>query len=489
MFTKFATLGGLHALAILVVSLLGCAPRPATELVIRVGTNMDQGTELVGFRIRVARDGATQAIDDRTWSLVSGTYRLPNDMGVIPRNPSDGTRVIVDISANLPGQDNAFSQRAIVGFSDEHTLLLEMFLARECMNAAAREACEGRGQTCGAGGECVEVARPGLPELMPGGDAGTDSNSEAEVDTGSDAGVQDAGPEAEVDAGQDAGFIVDPGPQASCLPSTVSGCGLVALPGGTFSMSDDGSTGPIQPVTVGAFAIDAYEVTVARFRRYVAAGMPAPPGMAVAYRGASQAWAGPVATPPTRTGGEYCNWSTTVATPSREEHPVNGVDWYTAQAFCAWDGGRLPTEAEWEFAARGDASRGQPVPRTFPWGDQLPTTTCDRAQWSFCPGDDGSSSKRVGSFSATGGLFDLAGNVGEWTADWYAEYTSTGTGCWTGSAQTNPLCDTRIGVNAYRTIRGSGWNSGIYNLHSVSRQGGPPQVGSCLNGFRCARTR
>lgn len=171
--------------------------------------------------------------------------------------------------------------------------------------------------------------------------------------------------------------------------------------------------------------MDAYEVTVARFRRFWSYGHPASPRTIAYPGGVSRMVTMGTNAPDTATN---CTW--TAFSGAREFHPINCIDWYTAQAFCQWDDGRrLPTEAEWEFAARGTEGR------SYPWGDATPS--CTRANYRCCVGDDGVFSRLVGSFASTAGFYDLAGNVGEWVADEYATYDRP---CWTARGTANPIC-------------------------------------------------
>jgi formylglycine-generating enzyme required for sulfatase activity len=253
----------------------------------------------------------------------------------------------------------------------------------------------------------------------------------------------------------------------------------VRVTGGTFTMGEGSpafQASPVQPnTTVGNFALDAYEVTVARFRRWVAAGRPVPSGP-VMYRGGAVPFEGTVNTDPELDcEGSYSNYPRM----DRENHPMNCVNWATAQAFCVWDGGRLPTQAEWEFAARG------PSGRIYPWGSVGPddTLTCwsrsEMLRTSTCP---------VGMFTAgsVGGIHDLAGNVWEWNADWFAGYTTSGMGCWIGASTTNALCNNR--ATGYRMIRGGSWYyDDAAGLRSASRLVSTPAFRSDDVGFRCAR--
>lgn len=272
----------------------------------------------------------------------------------------------------------------------------------------------------------------------------------------------------------------------SCPDSKERGCAFVSLPGGTFTMGEVGANAatPLQTnITVGPYTLDAHEVTVARFRRFWNAGRPAPTS-AMAYQAGSIAWAGTVREPVRTTTMKECNWSSMSG--ARDAHPMNCLDWWTAQAFCAWDGGRLPTEAEYEWASRGRAVASLPVPRTYPWGNETGSPGCDRAQWNFCPGDDTATTRRVGSFAATPDVFDLAGNVREWMADSYAAYTDTK--CWGGIARTNPLCS--LGATSLRGYRGGSWcSTTLDTLKVAARYTRSPTSPTDFLGFRCARNR
>jgi len=264
---------------------------------------------------------------------------------------------------------------------------------------------------------------------------------------------------------------------------------------GTTATCAYGAAPPQLNVTVDAFTLDAHEVTVGRFRAFVTAGLPRVAGTGVRYpEGISVPWSCTVQRADQLNPYSQCNW--TMMRGSREAHPINCVDWCTAQAFCVWDGGRLPTEAEWEYAARGRAVPGEGLAsgRTYPWGEGDPlgssTTMCNRAQWNNCVGEDGGSTRRVGRFTATGGFFDLAGNVWEWTADNYNPYSTTTSSdpCLNRSGRQNPICNNSATDN--RVIRGGAWYDGldVASLRSASRFGNPPVYRYYNLGFRCAGT-
>jgi len=213
----------------------------------------------------------------------------------------------------------------------------------------------------------------------------------------------------------------------------------VTIPGGTFMMGQDGVATPVHQVTLSAYRIQKYEVTASEYEDCV-----------TAYECTAA-----------DTGG-----SCTYQAAGKEGHPINCVDWHQARAYCQWLGGELPTEAQWEYAARGNDGR------TYPWGNAAPT--CTLAQYFVCDGDTvtvGSKPTGVSPF----GLHDMAGNVWEWTLDWYGSYPA--------EAQVDP---TGSGSRSDRVLRGGGWLNGGSLVRSTYRSNYVPAGRGDFYGFRCA---
>ncbi len=226
----------------------------------------------------------------------------------------------------------------------------------------------------------------------------------------------------------------------------------ISIASGQFYMgSNDGSGAadeqPRHRVTMASFSLDRFEVTNARYRACVAAGACSVPAFSSS-----------------QTRRQY------FGDPAFADYPVIFVDFAQAEAFCRWNGGRLPSEAEWEYAARG------PVPsvRQFPWGDDAPT--CDRANLSGCLGDTDRVGNRPLGASPFGAL-DMAGNVWEWTQDWYdARY-------YEHSPQTDPAGPAE---GTLKVMRGGCWMSGPDSLRVSCRKAELPSTWAPNVGFRCA---
>jgi formylglycine-generating enzyme required for sulfatase activity len=263
--------------------------------------------------------------------------------------------------------------------------------------------------------------------------------------------------------------------------------------GGAFYRGYDGvvSLSRDYPATVSDFYLDKYEVTVGRLRVFVNAGrgtQKSPPGDGAGAHpkipgsGWSPAWNTklPASTAALKTALK-CNphHQTWMDTPgSNESKAVNCLDWYTAFAFCAWDGGRLATEAEWHYAASGGSEQ-----RFYPWSSPPTSKRVDDsyAVYSAIDGNGGPCRmQNVGSKSPKGdgkwGQSDLAGNAWEWTFDW--------------AEGPYPMpCHDCAGMTAgrYRTYRGGSNHEIAEALRSVDRHVFNPEARFPI-GARCART-
>lgn len=221
---------------------------------------------------------------------------------------------------------------------------------------------------------------------------------------------------------------------ATCGPDgTSSCCADVIIPGGSYLRGNDAATDGLFattmfPATVSAFRLDTYEVTVGRFRAFVDAGrgtqaMPPSSGEGahpnIAGSGWSSSWA---ALLPTDTAAliaslscsTYPTWTPSAG--SDETLPINCASWAVAAAFCIWDGGYLPTEAEWHLAASGGDEQ-----RAYPWSVPAGATTidCSFADYEGCaPGGPSTVASRSPTGDGRWGNADLAGNVWEWMLDY-----------------------------------------------------------------------
>jgi len=152
-----------------------------------------------------------------------------------------------------------------------------------------------------------------------------------------------------------------------------------------------------------------------------------------------------------------------------KNYPVGFVDWKQADTYCKWRNASLPTEAQWEKAARGTDGR------TYPWGEGI---SCDQATYSGCK----SFTTEVGSYESGKspyGIYNMADNVWEWTNDWYDE------NYYASSPYSNPLGPDS---GQDRVLRGGSWSSSEEALRTSSRDWLPPGIASQIFGFRCVRS-
>jgi formylglycine-generating enzyme required for sulfatase activity len=227
------------------------------------------------------------------------------------------------------------------------------------------------------------------------------------------------------------------------------GIPMILIPEGPFVMGSDSDRlefAPAHQVWLPNFYIDKYEVTNANYAACVDAGECAPPNI-----------------PNSKTRPQY------FGNPEFDDYPVIFVRWDSAETYCKWRGVRLPTEAEWEKAARGTDER------LYPWGEQPPD--CSRANYwptGPCLGDTaevGTHPRGVSPY----GVHDLTGNVWEWVQDWYNAYPG-------GDPEADELFD-----GTHRVLRGGSFLNTATYLRSFVRKPFKPYMRGSSIGFRCAR--
>lgn len=215
---------------------------------------------------------------------------------------------------------------------------------------------------------------------------------------------------------------------------------MINVPAGPFTMgtdlvASDADATPEHTVRLEAFWIDRYEVTNDDFRACVQDGAcPEPQDL------------------------RFFN------DPAYANHPVVFITWNAAQDYCTWAGKRLPTEAEWEKAARGEQGFN------FPWGDDFYPERLNA-------GRQFESTTVVGSYpqgASPYGVLDMAGNVWEWVAGWYAAYP--------GSNFQSDFYGQK-----YKVVRGGSWNHPVVDAHSYHRDIAHPSRALAVVGFRCAK--
>jgi sulfatase modifying factor 1 len=311
------------------------------------------------------------------------------------------------------------------------------------------------------------------------------------------------------------------GPKTCCMPSrgapgpvsvgvpipgeAASPSEAIVLPGGEFLMGTDDAEGfpsdgegPVRPVRVSPFGIDAHAVSNARFAEFVAATGYVTEAEHIGWsyvfasflpgalrRGAPRPdrtpwWCGVAGARWDRPEGPGSTYK------GREHHPVVHVTWHDADAYCRWAGGRLPTEAEWEYAARGGLDQ-----RRYPWGDQREPGgryMCNIWRGTFPTKNTAADGYRgtapVDAFEPNGfGLYNVAGNVWEWCADWWSVDPARDAG---GVDPAGPLS------GRDKVMRGGSYlchDSYCNRYRIAARTANTPDSSSGNAGFRCVYPR
>ena len=248
---------------------------------------------------------------------------------------------------------------------------------------------------------------------------------------------------------------------------------MALIPAGEFQMGSndrdtDGHQKPVHTVYIDAFYMDKYPVTNAQYQKFV---------------DANPLWSKPQwfknRISRRYHDGEYLrHWTENNYPDGKADYPVNWVSWYAAMAYAQWAGKRLPTEAEWEKAARGGLTD-----QKYPWGNSI-----DANKANFGKNLGGTTS--VGKYSANGyGLYDMVGNLFEWCLDkWDSSFYAS-------ASRNNPVSDGSIEniidnftkSKALRVVRGGSWHSPVQHLRVANRNADTPKLTTSIIGFRCVK--
>ena len=258
-------------------------------------------------------------------------------------------------------------------------------------------------------------------------------------------------------------------PQQDAHTSTIfgkDGAEMVLIPAGDFHMGSEAKDDekPMHPVYVDAFYMDKYEVTNAQFKAFV---------------NANPQWQKDKIDERFARGGYLSHWNGNNYPHGKSNHPVTHVSWYAAMAYAQWAGKRLPTEAEWEKAARGGL-----VGKKYPWGNAIDISQANHKRYI-------GNTTPVGTYAPNGyGLYDMAGNAWEWCLDAYDGHF------YARSPRRNPLAGEMTlrevmtnyqNVKTLRVLRGGSWFSTAQNLRVANRDGDAPTGAYSHGGFRCAK--
>jgi sulfatase modifying factor 1 len=341
------------------------------------------------------------------------------------------------------------------------------------------------------------------------GSSGPEGDGSSEASSNSiGSGIGSGGSEAGSGSGSNSGVSTSRGGMNGCTPggagltncgaTSESCCTSLPVTGGmydrTYANDGTGATGPADPAVVSNFNLDKYLVTVGRFRQFVlawngGAGYTPSPGAgkhthlncgsglnaaAGAYEPGWVAMDDSNIAPTTANltcGGASTTWTSSAST--QENLPINCVNWWEAYAFCIWDGGFLPSEAEWEYAAAGGGQQLE-----YPWGATDPGSS---NEYAIYEGDYSANSTDIAPVgtatlgAALWGQLDMAGELWEWNVDWYAPYGACADCAELSAAST-------------RVIRGGDFGNYASNMLPSFRDGSSP-AGRAFNlGFRCARS-
>ncbi len=258
------------------------------------------------------------------------------------------------------------------------------------------------------------------------------------------------------------------------LTTPVDGRAMVLIPAGAFQMGSNDPEAwwgekPVHTVFVDAFYMDTHEVTNGAYQRFVLA---------------NPEWQKDRIDRKYHNGVYLVDWDGTTYPEGKGDHPVVYVSWYAAMAYAQWAGKRLPSEAEWEKAARGGL-----VGMKYPWGNSISAADANY-------GNNVGDTTAVGSYAANGyGLYDMSGNVWEWCLDaWDEDFYSRSPGRNPLSgvnsmsmADVGLILDDYLSVKSIRVLRGGSWTNYAQSVRVAYRNNVTPTRTFGNPGFRCAR--
>ena len=263
-----------------------------------------------------------------------------------------------------------------------------------------------------------------------------------------------------------------PPPKPPEPPKPVAPEGMVSIPAGEFQMGSndpeaENDEQPVHTVYVDAFFMDEHEVTNLEYKKFVLA---------------NPRWSKDRIDKAFHNGNYLKHWKGNDYPSGYANHPVTRVSWYAAMAYAGWAGKRLPTEAEWEYAARGGLA-GQ----KYPWkGDVI---DLGKANYDGNVGE----TTPVGKYPPNGyGLYDMAGNVWEWCLDEYNKdfyFTSPRENPLSGANSVDWIISNFTSVKERRVLRGGSWVNNPENVRVAGRVSSTPTNSNNGNGFRCARAQ
>jgi len=465
----FSTLAFLLCLAITAFSygqaVVSIAPAqvasPAAGGELSVAIEISNGTGVTGYNVTVGFD--TTALEYVT--IENGTY-LPAGAFVAPARVS-GNRVTL-AAASLSGVASARSgtlatlKFKVVSEQASALRLVEVLLSAS--DGRALPVTTRHGEVVVGQSAAWDVNQDGVVNVLDltlvARDLGKSGAVAADINGDGAVNVLDV-----VLVAQHLGETTGGGEGTPLMPR-----GMVLIPAGEFRMGSNTNTDekPVHTVYVDAFYMDKYEVTNAQYAVFL--------NEMGKHSEGGRTWydAGDADARIERLGGRY------KVMVGYENHPVTEVSWYGAMAYAAWAGKRLPTEAEWEYAARGGL-----IGATYPWGNASADAT--RANFGGNVGD----TTAVGKYRENGyGLHDMAGNVWEWCLDEYNKTfysVSPARNPLSGAPNIQWLLDNYTGVKSSRVLRGGSWFNIARNVRVAVRNSGNPALTNADNGFRCAR--